>query len=151
MVLILQVGTHVGLSASSNFISKATTNCSVSLDMNIIEIDSSGSEDDIDIEWPESPDRSCNTGTTTQWRNDSQRFTDQNHGSEMNFQNYPNSNNHEKVSRSESSIRSRPWTEASDVNQGNNTTSSGRGETSHMSLGGASHAPQLNGHDEVTC
>lgn len=90
--------------------------------MDIIEIDSSDSDDD--MYWPESPDTSTCVSPTNLWRNNSESSLDHNHSLQMNLQTYPGSNNNEKVSLVGSSMnRSVP-------------------------RAGAGTIPQLHGHGE---
>ncbi|XP_020245575.1 helicase-like transcription factor CHR28 isoform X2 [Asparagus officinalis] len=95
--------------------------------MDIIEIDSAESEDDIDRAWSD-----CE---------------DQNHDLEMNFQNYPRLNNNDNSAYPESSTSSKKWAEIPVMNLGNTNRSNGIGGTSHVAYETPS-GPQLNGYHE---
>ncbi|XP_008789526.2 helicase-like transcription factor CHR28 isoform X2 [Phoenix dactylifera] len=96
--------------------------------MDIIEIDSSESEDDIEIRPSGLQDWSSKNGASDQGRNTSESFIDQNHNSGLKLSTHSASNGGERTLAPRSYMSSMEPTIISNANSGNSIRSSGREE-----------------------
>ncbi|XP_010908905.1 helicase-like transcription factor CHR28 isoform X1 [Elaeis guineensis] len=130
-----QLGTSVSPSFTE-LIAEETSNYLLP-HMDIIEIDSSESEDDLEIRPFGLQDRSYKNGASGQWRNTSERFIGQNHDSGLKLPSHSISNGGEGTSAPRSYMSSVEPTIISNENSGHSIRSSGRDEGRLVPHGGA--------------